>query len=192
MIHSTATGTRSIAIALGCLLCFAIPAAAQLSPLEKFVTTREEAFGLMPADLLATGDISNAQWSFDGKFILAVRQTVHLTPQLIHKALARGATGEPPPPGEIGIVLWNSRDHNATQIWKGPLGIASVESIHWQPTTNSALVQISQIIPPQGPGSEPTAVRCAFRTRWRTARPSEVSRVAKAPRVGIRSCVSSR
>src|SRR5689334_5180648 len=57
---------------------FAVPCPAQLSPKESFVVTEKEAFGLMPASLVAAPTVRQLEWSPDGQYVLATRESLRL------------------------------------------------------------------------------------------------------------------
>src|ERR1041385_1694821 len=92
---------------LALTLLLSIPCAAQLSPRENFVVTDKEAYGLMPASLVAAPVVRQFEWSPDGQYVLAVRESMRLKSEDVQKLMQAGPRNEPPP-GELQLIIWSA------------------------------------------------------------------------------------
>lgn len=135
-------------------------AVAQGPRMDRIVLTDQEAFGLLPAELVAAPTVREAKWSPDGRYALLVRETMRITPEMLREAAQPPPSVRKPPPGEISLVLWNSRERRADVVWKAPFGMGNVEQFHWLPGSGVALASVSRMTPqkpasPVAPGTAP-------------------------------------
>jgi hypothetical protein len=74
---------------------------------------------IMPPEVIAASGPESALWSPSGKYALIKHTDMRIPPQII-KDLVNGKPPQGPPPGEIGLVLWDVQAHKATEVWKRP------------------------------------------------------------------------
>lgn len=131
---------------LVCVVSLAAPAQRPPSPMERgLVLTEEDAYGLLPQELVAAPTVMEMVFSSDGRYLLVSRMSMRITPELLNQT-----AGMPPqmPTGETGLVLWDSRTRRPREVWKTESVENSVESIHWLPKSKVALALVRQVVPP--------------------------------------------
>jgi prepilin-type processing-associated H-X9-DG protein len=110
-------------------------------PQPRMVLTGSEAFAMLPAELVAAPVVTRVLISDAGRYLLAQRTHVRVTADLI-----RGpGAGREPPPGEVSLVLWDTREREGREVWKAPLAGTSVSQIEWLSRSNVALALIRQM-----------------------------------------------
>jgi hypothetical protein len=110
----------------------------QLGELPRYLLTDREAFAPGEARLAAPPPIRMAEWSSDGRYVLAVRQ---------EKAPLLPIEGMPS--GELGLVLWNRQTGRSQEIWRRRGGPQRVEQLAWMPGTHVALMIVESVNPAQ-------------------------------------------
>ena len=81
------------------------------------VLTGFEAFAVLPAELVAAPIVTRVLLSDTGRYLLAERTHVKITLDLIRGPEA----GREPPPGEVSLVLWDTRERTGHEVWKASL-----------------------------------------------------------------------
>jgi hypothetical protein len=104
----------------------------------RYVLTEREAFLPGEAQLVAPPPVASADWSSDGRYVLAVRQE---EPASLHG-------GQPPPETAVSLVVWNRRTGRSQEIWKRPAALQHVDRPEWLPGTHAALFQLGWATPP--------------------------------------------
>ncbi len=140
-------GRRSIGRILGiaCVMFSAGDARAQDSLKDRFVLVGTEAIGLMPPELVCGPSVTQAKWSEDGRWVMAVCRAERVDPAL---ARTRALTRDPKdPPGDLSLVVWSRDSHRAHELWRRPLSRANVEEIRWLPDSTKAVAIVSESIP---------------------------------------------
>lgn len=122
-----------------------------------FVLLEREALLITPPKLVAEGMVRQAEWSPDGKYVLA------LTGELPY---ASKLDLQKPPTLKGRLVLWNAAAGEGKEIWTGP-ALGQVEGqFAWfsRGDTAAVLLDLSRPIPtPERPKGAPPAFR---RERW--------------------------
>lgn len=121
-------------------------------PPPRVVLTRTEAFMLLPPELVAAPTVSTLSFSPGGRYLLAERIRMRVTAELIREARGR----EEPPPGELSLILWDSRARASREVWHASLNGTTIQRIGWMPQTDIALALVSER---QGPESRQTLLR---------------------------------
>jgi hypothetical protein len=122
-------------------------AAPRSSELPRYLLTDREAFLLRDAELVVLPPVAAAEWSPDGRYVLAAREQ-------------RPSESVGPPSGEISLVLWSRRTGRSQELWKRPPAIQAMDQIDWLPRQNAALVLFSWL---QTTGDKPVPHRVLLR-----------------------------
>ena len=105
--------TSAVLLGLLCLLC-RLPNSAAAAQLGKgpvdFVLLEKEALLVTPPRLIAAGIVQQAEWSPDGRYVLALAAEL---PYALQLDLQR------PPAVKSRLVLWNAGSGEAKEIWSG-------------------------------------------------------------------------
>jgi hypothetical protein len=118
------------------------------------VLTETDAFALLPPELVAAPVVTNLSFSSNGRYILAERTNMRITSEMLRAAQA----GREPPPGEVSLVLWDSRQRTSREIWKAPLAGTSIQQFAWLPQTD---VAVALVLQSQGAEHRQTLLRIA-------------------------------
>ena len=135
-----------------------------LSPsVPRVVATDDQAFALLPPELIAAPTITAIEPSPDGKYVIVHRMamkinTSSLTPegiQLMEKN---------PPAGEQQIILWDGRTRESRIVWRGPIDVR-IGDIQWMKGSNIAIGLASKIVKvnPDDPMSQYTTINSLWR-----------------------------
>jgi hypothetical protein len=100
----------------------------------RYVLTDREGFVLQDPLLVAPAPVHAAEWSRDGRYVLAVRQ-------------APPSARDQPPSSEVSLVLWTHRTGVSRELWKRPPGLQMVDQIHWLSGAPVALVVYNWVQP---------------------------------------------
>jgi hypothetical protein len=109
---------------------------------DRFVLTKTEAVGLMPADLVAGPDVKQLYWSPHGRYILVE--------QLFERAGASPGAGN-----ELRLSGYDRRTRISDVVWRYAAERASVGEVAWLVGTDIALVTVSEQQPPTAGTMEP-------------------------------------
>lgn len=109
----------------------------------QFVLSGAEGFMVLPRELIAAPQVARVVPAPGRQLLLVERESARLTPELVGAALAKQEAG--PPPGELSLVLWESRSRSAKEVWKGAFPATAVERIEWLPRTEVALVLVREL-----------------------------------------------
>ncbi len=110
--------------------------------------TEKEACMLLPAEVIAGPGVDGAVWSTTGRFALLRKNEMRIPPEMI-KDLAAGKPPQGPPPGEIGLVLWDVKGRQATTIWKRPSRPgANIVDYRWLNGTDIAVAIVDETFEP--------------------------------------------
>lgn len=151
-----------------------LPAAAAAAPpgLESFVLLEKEALLLTPPRLVTTGMAARAEWSPDGRYVLAGAG------ELPHNLdLAR------PPAMKGQLVLWSASTGEAKTVWSGPIpGEHRMGSFAWFSRGDAAavLLDVTRPVPPaeRRPGVPPSRLeRWLYRLEARAGTLKPLTRV---------------
>jgi hypothetical protein len=148
--------TSSLSPIVVVLVLAAQPARAAGMGVDRFVTLEKEAVLMMPARLVATGEIRWAKWSPDGKHILVCRREypfpLRLTPQ------------SPPPRVRYGLALWSAATGESRAVWSYQGDDEPWMEFDWLPRGLSAVgqIEVQRLAPPEAPGRKPEMRR----ERW--------------------------
>jgi hypothetical protein len=138
------------------LFAAGLPAHAQFGEPDRqvLVTTDNEAYVLLPPELIAAPAVQQVAMSKGGRYIVVSRAAMRLTPKLVQEHLTNKFAG--PPPGEASLILWDSKTRVAKEIWKGDSNTTRVESLHWLGDSEVGLALIREDVPatPQHPQTE--------------------------------------
>ncbi len=143
---------RRIVAGLACL-AFAGPAWSQPGAKDGFVLTDTQAVGLLPPALVAAPMVTSAQWSPDGRYVIALRRDMRLTPAMVTDLISMNPGM--PAPGDVTITVWDSRSHEGREVWKLPAAEVEIQRVTWIPGTGIALAIISIREPGRNPGDPP-------------------------------------
>jgi len=138
---------------LACTCVFPAIVRAQIPPRENYVLIDTDAYVLLPAEFVAAPVVKRAEWSKDGRYLLVVRESNPITPEVI-KSIASGVVPTRPPAGEVSLILWSRDSRKSTEVWKAPLGEGGIREIHWLPNSSVAILRTWRARPapnkPQG------------------------------------------
>jgi len=109
-------------------------------PPTRMVLTRTDALALLPPELIAAPVVTSLWFSPSGCYVMAARTRVKVTAEMGREAQA----GQEPPAGEYSLVLWDSRQRAAREVWKAPQGGAFVQQIEWLPQSDVALALVGE------------------------------------------------
>src|SRR5258708_2862000 len=87
-----------------------IPSAGQMQ--QHIVLTDTKAYALLPAELIASPTVTRVKTSSNGRYLLVERQTTRISTQILQEAMTR----KQPPPGEVSLVLWDSKTHESRTV----------------------------------------------------------------------------
>ncbi|MGV3721721.1 MAG: hypothetical protein ACO1SX_12485 [Actinomycetota bacterium] len=76
--------------------------------LDRFLLTERDAVLIAPPEVVAAWDVKKAEWSPDGRFVLASRTFVKIPPIPVGR-----------PDFRRTLILWNADERKNTEIWKG-------------------------------------------------------------------------
>lgn len=109
-------------------------------PPTRMVLTQTDAFALLPPELVAAPVVTSLWFSPSGRYVMAARTRVKITAEMVREAEVE----REPPVGEFSLVLWDSRERTAREVWKVPPAGAFVEQIEWLPRTDVALALVGE------------------------------------------------
>ena len=84
------------------------------------VTTDDQAFILLPPELIASPTIEKVLPSPDGKYVLVQRLTLKITSSMLTPDGLK-AMEQSPPRGERQLIIWDARTHDSRIMWRGGL-----------------------------------------------------------------------
>jgi hypothetical protein len=119
-----------------------IPSAGQLQ--QHIVLTDTQAYALLPAELIASPMVTRVKASTNGRYLLVERQATRITTQILQEAMVR----KQPPPGEVSLILWDSKTHESRMVWKGEMPTVNINQMDWMTGTETAFVLVQKTIPP--------------------------------------------
>jgi hypothetical protein len=124
---------------------------------ERGLLTDTEAVLMLPPEIAIGPMVRRSRWSPDGRYVLAVRETMRITPEMLRALMSGRPESMKEPPGEVSLVLWSSRERRADTLLRAPLGVGRVEEIEWMPGSGAALAVVVQpgVPTPQDPKPEP-------------------------------------
>jgi hypothetical protein len=96
--------------------------AQQTEERPRFVLTEREAFLMFNAELVAAPTVAAAEWSRDGRYILASR-IEERPPVRLDQA----------PSGDVSLVLWTAATRRSQVVWERPWPGARVVTLGWLP-----------------------------------------------------------
>jgi hypothetical protein len=102
------------------------------------VLTQADAFALLPPELVAAPVVTSLWFSGSGRYVMAARTRVNVTAGMVREAEA----GREPPVAEFSLVLWDSRERAAREVWKAPWAGTFVQQIEWLPQSDVALALV--------------------------------------------------
>ncbi len=136
---------QSVPLVTAAVVGWALLAGAARRPVPewpRYLVTDREVFLPQEPQLVAAPPVERAEWSSDGRYVLAVRQTPTARPR---------AGGAPPSAAEVSLAVWNRRTGSAREIWKRPAALQKVEQLGWLPRSSIALMVLGTVQPtPEG------------------------------------------
>jgi hypothetical protein len=121
---------------------------------QRHVLIGREAVLLAEPGLVAGPVVEQAEWSPDGRYVLAVRRSP------MQSLLPDGT----PPVFEHGIVLWTRQGQRITELWRARGAPMVRAEMGWLPGTSVAYVLVEQW--PQGQAARPPSGEPARPERW--------------------------
>ena len=121
-------------------------------PPTRMVLTQTDAFALLPPELVAAPVVTSLWFSQRGRYVMAARTRVQITAEMVREAQA----GQEPPVGEFSLILWDSRERAAREVWKAPSPGAIAQQVEWLPQTDVALALVGES---QGSGTRQALLR---------------------------------
>jgi hypothetical protein len=99
-----------------------------------------------------------AAWSPTGRYLLAVRHSVKLLPEVMRSVMTGAASNADP--GEFQLILWNMRAQEAKPVWSVRAQSGSIDGIQWMNGAEAALITVRSWSPQPGqpPANEQTRV----------------------------------
>jgi dipeptidyl aminopeptidase/acylaminoacyl peptidase len=165
---------RALVVPALALLC-AGPALAQPPGQQPaMLLLDKEALLVAPPDLVSPWEVSRAEWSPDGQYVLAVRNYVRVADALT------AAPG--PPPVDVSLVLWSAQTRKSQELLK----LRGAGDTHWQfEWLAGAPVAMVLVDQPPPPASATTAgpQRWLYRLDARRGLIKVVTRVGPEARV---------
>lgn len=138
-------GRMSRLAAVSCLAICCGAAAGQESLRDRFVMAGEEAIGLLPPELVCGPSVTEAKWSPDGRYVLALCREERVSPAL---ARTRALAHDPKePPGDLTLVVWSRDLHRSREVWRRTLTGSNVEEFRWLPGSDRAVAIVSETVP---------------------------------------------
>jgi hypothetical protein len=142
-----------------CLLLLCTPALAQgqagvpsAGDLQRhIVLTDTSAYALLPAELVASPMVTRVKASANGRYLLVERQFTRISAQILQEAMTR----KQPPPGEVSLVLWDSKTHESRTVWKGDMPTITITQMEWMTGTDTAFALIHKSVPPDPKEANP-------------------------------------
>jgi hypothetical protein len=107
--------------------------AAPSSELDRFLFTDREALLLLPPDVIASWDVQHAEWSPDGRFVLASRTVARMPPQPMMA-----------PEFRHSLILWNAEERASTELWKSAPRSEGQPQFGWLPAGGAAFAVVRQ------------------------------------------------
>jgi hypothetical protein len=137
---------------------------AQLSPTDtvrRSVVTEKTAYVALPPELVAEPVVTQLSVSSGGHYALAQRLKLQITPDLLKPETFLHAR----PPGEVSLILWDSRAHLSTTVWRGDANEMHIDRLVWMPKAEVAYAVVEQDLqlPPNAPPNEPRSRQILLR-----------------------------
>jgi hypothetical protein len=130
---------------LAATLCLATAAPAQQGARmsERFVVTERDAVLMLPPQLVATGNVTQTEWSPTGRYVLAVRNAFQFP--------VRPGEG---PPFDAALVLWDREKQQSRDLWRSRQPGELHAPISWLARQDVALVTVTEWVQPPAPRGE--------------------------------------
>jgi prepilin-type processing-associated H-X9-DG protein len=100
----------------------------------------KSAYALLPPEFVAGSDVSWAEWSPSGQFILGTRSTRKLTPEVV-RALVLDVAIPEDPRAETSLFVWSASAKKVTRVWDAR-GNVRVEGFRWIGRSDRALASV--------------------------------------------------
>jgi hypothetical protein len=128
---------------------------AQMAPTDmtrRAVVTEKAAYIAMPPELVAEPVVTRLSVSSGRRYALAQRTRLQITADMLKPENALTTR----PQGEVSLVLWDSRAHLSTTVWRADPDEMHIDQLTWLTRAEVAFVQLQQTVPihPDAPQGE--------------------------------------
>lgn len=114
----------------------------------QWVVSGQDAYMVLPPKPIGTGMPSLLKWSSTGKYLLSVRMEVNIDPAALSKVVRapNNSVVRPQSVGSASLVIsvWNSANQKSADLYKVDSGRAGRAQGEWLPTTDTAVVLITE------------------------------------------------
>lgn len=115
---------------LALVLGFLVAASGLAQNLGNAIVVGNHGYIPLPPELVCEPTVKDAEWSPEGRNVLAIRERVLATPAQLQKLLESKVPAEPPE-SEESIVLWSSLRRTSKEIFKLSTRQGSIRRVGW-------------------------------------------------------------